>query len=287
MVSSLLSSSTVGGGSWLAHATLLTGVRIENQLDFGWITRTEPKGLVHYFREAGYRTLTVEPATKRIDPTYDLFKFEQRLSYADFGYRGPRFGWAPMPDQFVLDFVHRKKVTRGGRPWFIKYALVSSHAPWSVQPQLVEDWSNLQQGLIYKELTPVTFPTGWSELSEAHGAYMRSIEYSMEVTRQYLERFLLDNSLVILLGDHQPTGDVTGHSADKRVPLHVLSRNCDFMVPFLKRGYVQGMTPDLNATEAGLETFAPNLVSDFSEPATKATPAPASPTESTLGSHDR
>jgi Sulfatase len=262
--SALLDSPTNGGYSWLAHASLLTGVRITNQSYFDYVTSVEPKGLVHYFRRAGYFTVSVEPATTRVSTEHDLFKFDSRIVNSNFGYQGPRYSWAPMPDQLVMDFVRRHGGPKQKKPLFIKYALVSSHGPWNIQPPLIDDWDTIGDGSIYNTLESVTFPTSWTNLTEAHGPYMRSIEYSMEVIRRYLDQFVKDGSLVIILGDHQPTGQITDHTQDARVPIHIVSRNKRFVKKFLQRGYAPGMRPDLNRPAAGLETFPTDLLYDFS-----------------------
>ena len=144
----LLDSSTYGGGSWLAHATLATGVVIRDGLEFAVLrnTRPPPKTLAAYFQDAGYRTVLVQPGTTRAWPEGEVTGFERKYYARDFDYRGPAFGWATMPDQYVIDFVHRSEVASARRPLFIEYALVSSHAPWNVQAPLIDDWSRLGDG---------------------------------------------------------------------------------------------------------------------------------------------
>lgn len=267
--SGLLDSPTNGGLSWLAHSTLLTGVRVTNQAIFNFVTKAEPKGLVHYFREAGYYTISAEPATTRKIQGPDLLKFETVFTSVDYDYLGPRYTWAPMPDQLVVDKIHRKFVANATRPLFIKYALVSSHGPWSMIPPMLDDWSSIGDGDIYNHVENIHYPTSWTNLSEAHGPYLHSVKYSMEVIRRYLHDFIKDGSLIIILGDHQPTGQITDQSKDTRVPIHIVSRNEKFVQKFIKRGYVQGMRPDLDRKASGMENFPGDLAFDFSAPKPK------------------
>jgi hypothetical protein len=266
VASTFLDSPTNGGFSWLAHATLLTGVRVMNQADYKFVTNAEPKGLVHFFKEAGYYTITAEPGTTRKVTGPDLFKFDTRISAARFGYRGPRYAWATMPDQLVLDTVHRRAITQHKDPLFIKYALVSSHGPWALQPPVIDDWSKIGNGEIYNHVDNVSFPTSWTNLKAAQGPYISSIEYTLEVIRRYLHEFIKDGSLVIILGDHQPTGKITNRSKDTRVPVHILSRNPEFVSKFIARGYIPGVRPDLNRPAKGMETFPGDFLEDFSDP---------------------
>jgi Sulfatase len=267
--STLLDSPTYGGNSWLAHTTLLTGIRTPNQADFLYVTRAEPKGLVHFFREAGYYTISAEPGTTRPGDGPDLFKFDSRIINKTFGYAGPRYSWAPMPDQLVIDYVHREAITKRQEPLFIKYALVSSHGPWNMQPPVLDDWSAIGDGAIYNNVENLEYPTSWTNLGEAQGPYLHSIEYTLEVIRRYLDEFVKDDSLIIILGDHQPTGQLTKQSKDMRVPVHIVSRNQGFVDKFIKRGYVPGIRPDIERPARAMDTFAMNFLQDFSSPKPK------------------
>ncbi|HET9953907.1 MAG TPA: sulfatase-like hydrolase/transferase [Polyangiaceae bacterium] len=263
VVSNLLDSPTTGGGSWLAHASMLSGMRVADQDDYQFMVQAEPRSLVWFFAEAGYYTVSAEPGTQR--QSADPYHFEQRIWGPKFGYRGPKFTWAPMPDQFIIDRIHRTEVLDHPEPKFIKYTLVSSHAPWSQLPPVLENWNDVGDGSIYRSLPKTQFPTSWTNLSQAQLPYMRSVEYSMEVIRRYLEEFVDDDSLVIVLGDHQPSALVTDRSPDMSVPIHIVSRNRDFLRKFEKRGYVPGMKPALNRRRVRpLESFPGDLLEDFS-----------------------
>jgi hypothetical protein len=94
---------------------------------------------------------------------------------------------------------------------------------------------------------------------------MDALLYDMEVLRRYLRDQVKDDTLVIILGDHQPPGGVTGASDGHGVPVHVLSRNRSFVEPFVARGYTPGMTPAGSGPHLGLETFLFSFLRDFSE----------------------
>ena len=86
------------------------------------------------FGSAGYRSVVVQPGTTRRFPEGEVRGFAGKYYAPDLDYQGPPFGWATMPDQYVIDFIHRKEIARPRVPVFAQFALVSSHAPWSVQP---------------------------------------------------------------------------------------------------------------------------------------------------------
>ncbi len=90
IASGVLNSSTYGGQSWLAHATIGTGVRTSTQLEYEVVLARKPKTLATFFREAGYRTVVVQPGTTREWPKGEFYNFEQK-------YYLWNFGWASLP----------------------------------------------------------------------------------------------------------------------------------------------------------------------------------------------
>jgi len=265
IASALLDSPTYGGRSWLAQATLLTGVAVHDQVEFELLRGAQPQTLAQLFRAAGYRTVLSQPGTVRPSSEPDLLHFEQYYFAHDLGYRGPRFGWATMPDQFVLDSVRRRESSKSApRSTFFCYALVSSHVPWSALPPIVEDWSRLGDGSVFRGLPARQYRTSWLSLSGARTAYADAIVYDFEVLRRYIAEFVRDDSLLIILGDHQPHSDVTEQNPSHAVPVHVLSRNRAFIDPFRAHGYTPGMLADQARPHRGLQSLMLDLLADFS-----------------------
>ena len=260
--SGLLNSATYGGMSWLAHATLMTGVRTTNQLEYDLLGVHKPRSMARILHEAGYHTVLLEPNTNRASSGAAFYDFDETYSKWDFGYAGPPFAWATMPDQYVLDFARRKIVAVAQEPIFVTYVLVSSHAPWSQVPTLVPDWSQVGNGAIYHSYPLKRANLDWSNFSQASGPYLTSILYDLDVMRGYLTEFVHDDSLVIILGDHQPVSEVTNNSPSWAVPIHVISRDADLVAPFVSRGYSQGMVPANGSLP--MEGFLVDFLRNFS-----------------------
>jgi hypothetical protein len=263
VASGRLDSATYGGMSWLAHATLLTGVRTANQLEYDLLGVSHPRSLARIAHEAGYHTVLVQPNTNRKSRNSDFYDFDDRYNSWNFDYRGPAFAWATMPDQYVLDFVRRRAVAPHQGPLFLTYVLVSSHAPWSRVPTLVSDWSQLGTGEVFEHNPMRTAATNWPNFANASQPYSTSIVYDLEVLDSYLTHFVLDDSLVIILGDHQPVSELTDNSPSYGVPIHVISHRADLIAPFLARGYARGMVP--GKTGIPMEAFLVDFLRDFSE----------------------
>jgi hypothetical protein len=264
-VTGLLDSPTYGGRSWLAHATLGTGVKVENQLQYEIVCARAPKTLAQFFKRAGYRTVLAQPGTTRAWPKGEFYGFDEKYYLWNFDYQGPSFSWATMPDEYVLDFMGRRELLSPKQPLFVQYTLVSSHAPWSDLPLPVPDPKLIGNGTIYRDLPRVQFPIEWPHFENASEAYITSILYDFEVIRRFITTYVKDDALVIVLGDHQPVSEVTENAESHGVPVHVLSRNKELLAPFAARGYVAGMRPSVGAPRAGLETFMQSLLSDLSK----------------------
>jgi len=263
----ILNSSTYGGRSWLAHATLNTAIPTTNQFEYDLVVAKRPKPLARYFRDAGYRTVLIQPGTTREAPQVDVYGFEHKYFSWMMGYEGPPFGWATMADQYVLDFLRRRELGPDRKqPLFTETVLVTSHAPWNAVPTVVSDWSRIGNGRIFKELPVERLPIEWPHFDNAGYAYAKTINYDFEVLRRFIAEFIKDGSLLIILGDHQPVWEVNGGSGEFGVPVHVVSRDAELVRPFLARGYVPGVRPQLNNFNEGLEKLYPYLLVDFSTP---------------------
>ena len=264
--SSYFQSPAFGGASWLAHGSLASGVAITGQLQYELLLTSSVPPIAEFFNRAGYRTVRVMPGTLWEWPAGEYFRYQQKYYAFDFDYRGPAFGWAPMPDQFVLDSIYRREIKKRDRPpLFIQFVLVSSHAPFDEQPPYISDWSRIGGGAIYRSQEPVRYPVAWPGLKGASKAYASSIVYDLEVLTDFLCRVIDDAALVIVTGDHQPNVKVTGPDQPWSVPVHVVSRNPRLVAPFIRRGFTEGLVPSRPPPHAGIENLFWILLEDFSQ----------------------
>lgn len=263
IVSSLIDAPVAGGGSWLAHATFSTGVTIDEQLSYDLITLADPPALSDFFEAAGHRTVLIQPGTTRPGAHGGFRHYQQKYFGPSFDYRGPEVGWGRFPDQYVLDWVQRREPRRD-RPRFFEYVLVTSHVPWSAEVPVLE-WARIGDGSIYHSVPIRRNPSRWTDLSSMAGAYTATIVYDLETIRAFLEEFVHDDALVIVLGDHQPNSAVVDDGSSFGVPIHVLSRKRELIEPFQRRGYSPGLWPRTPAPYAKMADFLEGFLLDFSE----------------------
>jgi hypothetical protein len=264
MCSAYLSSPTFGGGSWLAHATLASGIRINGQIAHDLLLASDLVPLAEYFNRAGYRTVRAMPGTLWPWPEGGFYRYGQSVIAPDFGYRGPAFGFAPMPDQFVLDWVARRVIRTSPGPLFAEVILTGSHAAFDIQAPYLDDWDRIGDGSVFYTLPPVVFPVSWAALSEASSAYSAAIVQEITLLKDFARRFLNGTELLIIVGDHQPSSELIGDDQPWSVPVHVVSGNPDFIREFTRRGYTPGLVPMQPPPHPGMETLFWNVLEGFS-----------------------
>ncbi|MET7832035.1 sulfatase [Micromonospora sediminicola] len=255
--SAFLTSSTTGGGSWLAHATLMTGIRADNQLRYTNLVRSDRLTLNGAFKRAGWRTSLVMPALTRAWPEADFFAPDRVYGAEDLGYRGPTFSFSSPPDQFTLEAFQRAERAPGHAPVMAEIPLLSSHIPWSPVPKLV-DWDDLGDGSVF---------TGTNRAPRAdegtRRAYRKSIVYSLRTLISYVQRYGDENLVLVFLGDHQPARSITGEGADKDVPITIVAKDPAVLDRISGWGWQDGLNPAPEAPVWPMESFRDRFLRTF------------------------
>ena len=228
MRSAWLSSPTFGGFSWLAHSTLQSGLWVDSQQRYDQLVTTNRLTLGRVLSRAGWRTVAVIPANQHDWPEgRDFYGYDRVWDARTLGYRGPSFGYAPMPDEFTLSAFDRLELQASPRrPVMAEVDLVTSHIPWAPLPRLV-DWSRLGDGTAFApQVGQATSQSEvWRTPAGVRAAYAQSIAYSIGSLVAWLSHTRDDNLVVLVLGDHQPATVVSGVGASHEVPVTVLTRD--------------------------------------------------------------
>jgi hypothetical protein len=262
--SDTLTSPITGGGSWMAHATMTTGVKVDNQGLYDVLLTGNIQAMGSVFRADGYRTVAAMPRMNQPWPEGAFFGFDKVYQEQTFDYRGRRFSWESIPDELILEKMHRFELTEPKQPVFVQYVLSSSHAPFDLIPTLVPDPTSLTDGANYFNLPAQPFPVKDGRVFDNVAGYQASIRYTMDSIGRYLAERLKDDSLIIVLGDHQPPLTAVAASRDKTVPIHVLSRDPAMVEPFRAAGWAAGMTPAFRTPGTSMEDFLAAFVGSFS-----------------------
>ena len=264
--SAFLTSSTVGGGSWLAHGTFHSGLWIDNQQRYDELDASQRLTLTRAFRRAGWRTVGVMPGNDAPWQQSDSLGYDRVYAAADLGYRGPRFSWASMPDQYTLSsFERTEHGTRNRFPVMAEITLVSSHAPWEPIPRLV-DWKDIADGSIFEGMADANDPPQAILTRPAlrvQADYRAAIEYSLSSLLSYVATYGDKNLLVIFLGDHQPSPIVTGYGASHDVPISIVTQDRSVLNRISSWGWQDGLKPGSQAPVWRMDAFRDRFLTTF------------------------
>jgi hypothetical protein len=265
VVSASVESTTFGGESWLAHVSLLSGTEVRDQRTNMRLMAQQRDTLVKVFGRHGYRTVAIMPGLLRGWPAGSFYGFETIYDLARLAYRGPPFGWWDINDQFALaraDALEIAPLPR--RPAFIFFPTITTHAPFTPAPPYQPDWSRVLTSHPYDE---ADLDRAWSDQPDwlnLGPSYVHALAYAYMTVGGYL-RLRADRDVVmILIGDHQPPGLVSGAGASWNVPIHVIASRGGVLDRLRDHGFLEGLNPGRTAV-ARMDTLLPLLLDAFGD----------------------
>ncbi|WP_262285570.1 sulfatase-like hydrolase/transferase [Micromonospora sp. MA102] len=264
--SGFLTSPTFGGGSWLAHATLLSGLWIDNDQRHRDLLAGNRLTLGGVFHRAGWQTVGVFPAATQPWPEGKFFGYDRYYDAEKLAYRGPKFSYAPMPDQYTLATFQRLERDRPHAPLMAEIPLVSSHSPWSAIPKPVP-WAAVGDGTIFHT---ASIRTGGSQdvlqrdAGQIRADYAHSIEYSIGTLVSYVLTHGGDDLVLVILGDHQPAASVTGEGAGRDVPITIVAKDPAVLDRVADWGWQDGLRPGPQAPVWRMDSFRDRFLAAFS-----------------------
>lgn len=268
MRSAFLTSPTVGGLSWLAHASLLSGAWIDSENRYNSLMLSERLTLNRLFRKAGWRTVAGMPAISLAWPEGAFYGYDQIYNAHNFGYQGLPFNWVTMPDQYVWSALQaRERSGQNRQPVMAEVAMISSHAPWTPNAHLVP-WDQVGNGEIFDDQAQAgpSPEEVWSDVTTIRQYYRQSIEYMLEALVSYMQEYGDDNLVVLVLGDHQAAPMITGDATNRDVPVHLIARDPAVMEAIDSWHWKPGLQPDANTPVWPMDQVRDRFVEAFSEP---------------------
>ncbi len=264
--SAFLTSPTFGAGSWLAHSSLQSGLWVDSQRRYRQLLDADRMTLTSLFGQAGWRTVFDVPADTEDWPEgQDFYDFEQYYDSRNVGYEGPKFGYAPMPDQYTLEDFRRRELAPTDRPPVMaEIDLISSHHPWTPLPHLVP-WDQVGDGSVYDDMSQQ--PTSQEVFKDPElvkKMYGESVEYTWQSLTSFLTTYNDPNLVVIALGDHQPHTYVSGEHAGHDVPITVMAQDPAVMDRIKGWGWQDGLRPSPDAEVWRMDTFRDRFLEAFS-----------------------
>ncbi len=242
-LSAQIQSPTFGGGSWRAHASLLSGIWVDSEARYRSLLASDRASLARRFAAAGYRTVAHEPGISGFWPDGEWYGFEKTYDRAAIGYEGPRIGWWEVPDQYTLYALHRQELREATRPVFAKVSLIMSHIPYWPIPPYVTPWSRFDEGTAYDGPIRSIAHDDYRDMEELSDRYVASLGYEFRILGGFLRDLVPRRALVVVLGDHQPPR-LSLHESDVwAVPIHLFSQDPNLLEPFRELGFEKTLTP--------------------------------------------
>ena len=264
--SAFLTSPTFGGISWLAHSTMQSGVWIDSQRRYNQLVQSDRFTLSQAFKRAGWRAIGDVPSNNRAWTVGSTFyHYDTVYDSRNVGYRGPRFGYPTMPDQYVLLALHRLELARRHRPpLFAEVDLVSSHIPWTRIPRLIP-WNEVGDGSVFHRVPAEVSSRDalFSDPDAARAAYGRSIEYTLSTIFSFVQHYGRRDLVLIVLGDHQPATIITGQDASHDVPVSVIAHDPAVLDRIAGWGWQNGMRPSPQAPVWRMNAFRDRFLTAF------------------------
>ncbi|MFG2315436.1 alkaline phosphatase family protein [Streptomyces tendae] len=261
-----LTSATYGGSSWLGHSTFLSGLWVDNQQRYRTVTSGDHLTLTKAFAKTGdWDTVGVMPGVQKAWPEADWYGLDKVYDAFDVGYRGPKFSWSTMPDQYALEAFQRLEHGRKrDRPLMAEVILTSSHQPWAPIPRMV-GWDEVGDGSVYDgiEASGVKASDVITDSTRSKEEYGRSIQYSVTSLTQWLERYGTDDTVLVFLGDHQPLARVSGDGASRDVPVSIVAKDPKVLDAIDDWDWTEGLEPAKDAPVWRMSSFRDRFLTAY------------------------
>lgn len=202
---------------------------------------------------------------------------DQMIRYEDLRYRGGGFGWGDAPpDQYTLNYAIEmlrsqqqgkdsqldaekdsnavlpgatptatptsamtSTMTPGAvdKPLLLYTITQNSHYPFAPQPPLVQEWGTL---VAQPSDTNAREAALAAEPPQRRTNYLAAVEYQLRMLVDLVVRQGDENSLFVLIGDHQPP-TVSRRADSFETPVHIISRNQAMLGTFMEAGFTPGL----------------------------------------------
>jgi phosphatidylglycerophosphate synthase len=265
--SAWLRSPTFGGISWLAHSTLQSGLWVDTTQRYHELVASSRFTLSDAFNKAGWRTVSDDPSDNEFwHPGRAFYHYDKLYDRYQVGYKGPKFSYSSMPDQYTLAAFQRNELTPGHKPVMAEIDLTTSHIPWAPLPRMVP-WSKLGDGSIFDPMPKESesAATVWRNASTVRKFYGQSIQYSLTALTTWVTELNDPNLVLIMLGDHQPHTTVSGAGANHDVPISIIARDPSVFRRIASWHWQDGLLPNLQAPLEPMDAFRNQFLGTFSK----------------------
>ena len=261
-----LTSATYGGSSWLGHSTTMSGLWIDNQQRYRTVMASDHLSLTKAFQKTGdWDTVGVMPGVQKGWPEAKYYGLDKVYNAFQMGYKGPKFSWSTMPDQYALEAFQRLEHSKKrDKPLMSEIILTSSHQPWAPIPKTV-GWDELGDGSLFGPIEKAGNKASdiVADSTRSKQEYGKSVQYSVTSLTQWLERYGNDDTVLVFLGDHQPIARVSGNNASRDVPISIVAKDPKVLDKIAAWNWTDGLRPAHNAPVWKMSSFRDRFLTAY------------------------
>jgi phosphatidylglycerophosphate synthase len=264
--SAWLTSPTFGGISWLAHSTLQSGLWVTSNQRYNELLASQRFTLSDAFSKAGWHTVADDPTD---NPNWKagtaFYHYDQLYNGFNVGYRGPKFSYSAMPDQYTFAAFQRNELQPGHKPLMAEIDTTTSHIPWAPLPTMVP-WNKVGNGSVFDPQPAESESAAkvWRNGNTVKQFYGQSIQYSLTALTSWVTELNDPNLVLILMGDHQPSPAVSGPGATHDVPVSIVTRAPSVLKQMSSWHWQNGLVPNLGAPLEPMDAFRNQFLNTFS-----------------------
>ena len=205
------------------------------------------------------------PGVQKNWPEGEFYGLDKVYDSRELGYKGPKFSWSTMPDQYALKaFEQLEHGKKQDKPLMSQIILTSSHQPWAPLPETVP-WDQVGDGSVYKDIQKAGKKPGdvFYDSEKASEEYGKSIQYSVTSLIDYVTKYGSKDTVLVFLGDHQPMAKVSGHKASRDVPISIVAQDKSVLDKIDDWNWTDGLKPDKNAPVWRMDSFRDRFLTAY------------------------
>ncbi|BCJ52595.1 hypothetical protein Asp14428_40700 [Actinoplanes sp. NBRC 14428] len=103
----------------------------------------------------------------------------------------------------------------------------------------------------------------WKDPAKVKREYSRSIRYTLTTIVSYLEKFGDENTVMVFLGDHQPSPMVVGDTASHDVPITIVAKDRAVLDRVAGWNWTDGLRPAPAAPVWPMDQFRDRFLTAF------------------------
>ncbi len=248
-------------GTWYSYSTLLFGMPIENgakhNILFSEMANFSAyESLFQFTKNEGYTNFLLQGMIGDFEGTLDFEKLKKNLNYdrliynKELEYNGKLLKFMNLqncvPDQYTfnrgLDIAKQSD-----DPYTMFYCTLNSHWDFYSPLNLMDDWEMIND-------PSVTYATTTDNESNRKERYHGAIQYTIDSVFDTILKRMSTNDIFIVYGDHQPTM-ITDEKYGKETPMHIFSKNKEFVHQWEEYGFKEGLMPHENKNPIKFEAF--------------------------------